>query len=98
MDLVKAVHFLVVGKEHVGVDLVDEDLVGDFLGEAVGHLDDVAQSQTGSIIFLLLSVYDVNQTAACLDSLNIVRIRLLELGGARVVTNLELDERVIVDF
>ena len=59
-DLIQSVHLLIIGKEHVSVDLVNEHFVSNVFVQIRSHLDDVSQSNASGLVFLLLSVNHIN--------------------------------------
>ena len=96
--LIQAIDLLLVAEEHVCVDLVDEDLVADVLIHSAARLDDIAQTDAVRLVILRLCIYDVDERAALLNSLNVLLVGLLKIVGPWVVLDGELDVRVVVDL
>ena len=71
LDLVQAVHFLLVRQEHVRVYLVDEDLILNVFIECRAGLDHIPKLVTVVLIVLWLGVYHIDQGATVLDGLHV---------------------------
>jgi hypothetical protein len=96
-DLIEAVDLFFVREEHVGVNLMNEDLVWYALIDGTAGLDDVSQTHTVRLVILWLSIDDVDEWAASLDSSDILRRSLLQLIITWVVLDCELDEGIVVN-
>ena len=79
LDLIQRLHLLLVIREHVSVDLVDEHFVGDVLVQARGKFDDVSQPLAWLLKLLLLRINHVNQRPALLEKSGVCGVVLAEL-------------------
>ena len=98
LDIIEAVHLLIIREEHVSVYLVNEDFVADIFLQGATGLDQVSQSGAWLLVFLLLGVDHVDQRATVLDSSDISWGGLFELSSPWEVLNGKLNVLVIVDL
>lgn len=77
---------------------MDEDLIADVFLQSATRLDQVSQSRTRLLVFLLLGVDHVDQRPTVFDGSDISRRGLFELSSPWEVLNGKLNVLVIVDL
>jgi len=85
---------LVIGHEHVAIDLVDEHFVDDVLLHVTRLLDQIPKTHTCALIVLLLGVNHVDKRSTVL---NLVSLVALDRLVSWEVDNVKLDVFVIGD-
>jgi len=97
-NLVERLELLLVLHEHVGVNFVDKHFEGDRGVHLIGDLHDLQQFVAGLVLVGFVRVDHEDERPALLESSNVGGVRLVELFGAWVVLDLEVDVGVVVDL
>lgn len=97
LDLVQAVHLLLIGEEHVRVDLVNEHFVLYVFVDARAGLNDISELLAVAFVVLRLGVNHKDQGATILDRCHILWRTAPQIIIPWEVLDCELNVWVIID-
>lgn len=97
LNIIQAVHFLLIREEHVSVDFMNEDFILNAFVYCLTCFDDVSQLSAVHLVVLWLCVDHINERAAVLDCGDIGGRGLLQVIVAWEVLDRELNVGVVVD-
>ncbi len=96
LNVIQAIHFLLIRHEHVRVDLMNENLILDVLVNGAACFYDVSQLDAVTLVILWLRIDHVDKCATVLDGLDVRRGGLLQVVSPREVLYCELDVGIII--